>query len=62
MNRLSNPFLKLLKTVRYEPLPFYIILVILGLKRKKKTLSKWPRILTPAVEEIYSRKRDKNGG
>jgi hypothetical protein len=51
-----------LKTVRYEPLPFYTILVILGLKRKKKTLSKWPRILTPAVEEIYSRKRDKNGG
>jgi hypothetical protein len=38
--------------MRYEPEPFSIVLVTLGLKRKKKTLNKWPRILTPVVKEI----------
>jgi hypothetical protein len=27
------------------------VLGTLGLKRKKKTLSKWPKILTPTVKE-----------
>jgi len=52
MNRPPNPFLRLLKTVRYELEPFSTVLLTLGLKRKKKTLSKWPRILTSVVEEI----------
>jgi hypothetical protein len=51
MNRPPNPFLKLLKIVRYEPEPFSVVLMTLGLKRKNKTLSKWPKILTPAVKE-----------
>jgi hypothetical protein len=38
--------------MRYEPEHFSTILVTLGLKRKKKTLRKWTRILTPAVKEI----------
>jgi hypothetical protein len=50
--KLLNPFLKLLKTVSYEPEPFSTCSCDFGTKRKKKTLSKWPRILTPAAEEI----------
>jgi len=34
----------------------------LGSKRKKKTLNKWPRILTPVVKENYTKKRDENWG
>ena len=50
--KLLNAFLKLLKTVRYEAEPFSICSCDFGTKRKKKTPSKWPRILTPAAKEI----------
>jgi hypothetical protein len=50
--KLLNPFLKLLKTVSYEPKPFSTGSYDFGTKRKKKTPSKWPRILTPAAKEI----------
>jgi hypothetical protein len=59
--KLLNRFLKLLKNVRCEPEPFSTCSCDFGTKKKNKTPSKWPRILTPAVKEIYTRKRDENG-
>jgi len=47
--------------VRYELEPFSTCSCDFGTKQKNKTPSKWPRILTPAIKEIYTRKRDENG-
>jgi len=46
-----NPFLKLLKIIRYELKPFSSCSCDLGTKKEKGTPSKWPRILTPAIKE-----------
>jgi hypothetical protein len=45
-----NPFLKPFKIKRYEPKPFFSCSYDLETKRKKETLSKWPRIFALVVK------------
>jgi len=54
-NKPPNSFLKLLWSVRYEPQPFSTVLIILGSKWWTKTPNRWPRILTPAAKENWTK-------
>ena len=51
-NKPPNHFLKLLRTMRYELRLFSTVLVILRLKRKVKTSTKWPRIFQQLLRKI----------
>jgi len=50
-NKPPNPFIKLLKIMRYEPKPFSTCSCDFETKIKKKPPSKWPKILTPAAKK-----------